>query len=71
MKGNSLYDRTDDRFKDLIGKKVQCVDKDGKKRVGTLDFAGINYKLHNKFQVTLSRTPIWPVNPKTIKLYED
>jgi hypothetical protein len=71
MKGNSLYDRTDDRFKDLIGKKVQCLDKDGKKRVGTLDFAGINEKLHNKFQVTLSRTPIWPVNPKTIKLYEN
>jgi len=30
MKGNSLYDRTDDRFKELIGKKVQCLDKDGK-----------------------------------------
>jgi hypothetical protein len=71
MKGNSLYDRTDDTFKPFVGKKVKCLDKDGKKRVGVLDFAGINDKLHHKFQVTLDRTPIWPVDPKTIKLYED
>jgi hypothetical protein len=71
MKGNSLYDRTDDKFKPLIGKKAQCLDKDGKKRVGVLEFAGVNDNLHHKFQVTLSRTPIWPVDPKTIKLYEN
>lgn len=70
MGQNTLYDRTDDRFKDLIGKRVQCINKDGKKVVGILDFAGINYKLHNKFQVTINRTPFWPVNPKTLKLYE-
>lgn len=71
MGQNTLYDRTENRFKHLIGKKVQCLDKEGKKRVGVLDFAGINDKLHHKFQVTLSRTPIWPVDPKTIKLYEE
>lgn len=71
MGSNTLYDRTDDRFKHLIGKKVQCKDKDGKKVVGVLDFAGINDKLHHKFQVTLDRTPVWPVDPKTIKEYEN
>lgn len=71
MGPNSLYDRTDDRFKHLIGKKVQCKNKDGKKVVGILDFAGINDKLHHKFQVTIGRMPIWPVDPKTIKPYED
>lgn len=70
MGQNSLYDRTDDRFKHMIGQKVQCVNKDGKKVVGVLDFAGVNNKLHHKFQVTIGRMPIWPVNPKTIKLYE-
>jgi len=55
----------------MIGKKVQCKDKNGKKVVGLLDFAGVNDKLHQQFQVTISRTPIWPVDPKTIKLYED
>ena len=67
---NGLYNRTHDQFKPLIGKRVQCIDKDGKKRVGILQFAGINDLLHNKFQVTLSGCPIWPVNPKTIKEYK-
>jgi len=67
MKTNSLYERTDDRFKHLIGKRVECKDKDGKRRVGILDFAGVNTLLHGKFQVTISRCPIWPVNPNTIK----
>lgn len=71
MGSNSLYDRTDDRFKHLIGKKVQFINKDGKKVVGVLDFAGINNKLHHKYQVTLDRTPFWPVDPKTIKVHED
>jgi hypothetical protein len=55
----------------LIGKKVKCLNKDGKKVVGILDFAGINDNLHNQFQVTIGRMTIWPVDPKTIKLYED
>ena len=71
MGHNKLYDRTDDRFKHLIGKKVKCLNKDGKKVVGVLDFAGINDNLHNQFQVTIGRMPVWPVDPKTIKPYED
>ena len=47
------------------------MNKDGKKVVGILDFAGINDNLHNQFQATIGRMPIWPVDPKTIKLYED
>lgn len=39
----------------------------GEKRYGILYFAGINNRLHGKYQVTLGRTPYWPVNPKTIK----
>jgi hypothetical protein len=54
-------------FKHLYGKKVQCI-CEGKLCVGILEFAGIN-KLHDKFQVTLNRTPYWPVNPDTIKLF--
>jgi hypothetical protein len=64
---NLLYEATDDRFKDLIGKKIEFKDKENKTRYGILDFAGINTKLHNQFQVTASRTPYWPVNPETIK----
>lgn len=67
---NGLLERTDERFKHLIGKRVECKDKDGKRRVGILDFAGINTLLHGKFQVTLSRCPIWPVNPNTIKEFK-
>lgn len=62
-----LKERTDPRFRHLVGKRVECLDQHGRRRVGLLDFAGINDKLHGKFQVTLSRTPIWPVDPKTIK----
>jgi len=54
----------------MIGQNVECVNKEGKKVVGILDFAGINDKLHHKFQVTIGRMPIWPVDPKTLKLNE-
>jgi hypothetical protein len=67
MEMNILYNNTDDKFKNLLGKKIEFIDKRGKKISGILDFAGINEKLHNKFQVTVGRTPYWPVNPKTIK----
>lgn len=67
---NSLADRTHSDFKHLIGKRIQFIDKHGKTRIGILDFAGINTKLHNTFQVTINRTPIWPVDPKTIKEYK-
>jgi len=64
---NSLKQRTDKRFKHLIGTRIQCVDKTGKTRMGILEFAGINTMFHGQFQVTIDRCPIWPINPDTIK----
>ena len=65
-----LKDNTEDQFKDLIGKRCQVIDKHGRKRVGKLDFAGVNTKLHGKFQVTLGRCPIWPVDRNTLTLHK-
>ena len=59
----------DQRFKHLLGKRIECIDGDGNRRVGTLNFAGINDKLHGEFQVTIGRMPIWPVDPDSIKEY--
>lgn len=58
----------DKRFEHLLGKRIEVIDGDGNKRIGILSFAGIN-PAHGEFQVTISRTPIWPVDPKTLKLY--
>jgi len=65
-----LIDDTWPEFRPLLGQRVQVLDWTGKKRVGILEFAGINYLLHGHFQVTLSRCPIWPVDPKTVKVYQ-
>lgn len=65
-----LAETTDKRFKHLLGKKVEFKDDKGVRHVGTLEFAGINELLHSQFQVTASRCPIWPVDPKTIKEYK-
>lgn len=67
MKG--FKERTDLRFRHLIGERVECLDKKGLRHVGILEFAGINELLHGQFQVTLSRCPIWPVDPATIKKF--
>ncbi len=64
---NQLKQCSDVRFQNMIGTKIQFVDKRGRTLAGILDFAGINHKLHGKFQVTVNRTPYWPVDPKTIK----
>jgi len=63
---NNLKDRTDKDLQHLIGTKVQVTDDKGKVRVGELQFAGVN-EFHKHFQVTLSRTPFWPVDKKSIK----
>jgi len=63
---NFLYESTEPRFKHLIGKKVKFFYL-GKQIVGTLEFAGINHKLHKKFQVTVDRMPCWPIDPNTIE----
>lgn len=64
---NSLEERTEDRFKPLLGKRIECLDSKGVRRVGILDFAGVNELLHGEFQVTISRCPIWPVDRDSIK----
>lgn len=62
----TLYDRSDDGFKHMIGKRVKFQAKD-REWVGLSQFIGIN-PLHNQFQVTIDRTPVWPVDPSTIEL---
>lgn len=61
-------DEFDPAFEHLRGQKVaiKCL---GEICVGILQFAGIN-SLHGQYQVTISRTPHWPVDPMTIRLYE-
>lgn len=57
----------DKKFEHLIGKRVKVKKATtGEWFYGVLTFAGINTLLHNQFQVTISRMPIWPVNPKDI-----
>lgn len=60
----------DPAFADLKGKKVALKCK-GEICIGTLNFAGINNLSHGEYQVTLGRTPHWPVDPMTIRLYEE
>ena len=62
---STLAQQTSPQFQHLIGKRIQVIHQN-QKYIGTLEFAGIN-SLHNQFQVTIDRMPLWPVNPKTIK----
>lgn len=66
MSGIYHFDSTYEHFRD---KKVVIKCK-GEIHVGHLWFAGIN-PLHGQYQVTLDRTPFWPVDPLTIRLYEE
>ena len=61
----NLIDRSDPAFKHLIGKTITFMCK-GSQRQGLVEFIGIN-DLHNKFQVTINRTPYWPVIRSTVK----
>ncbi len=54
-------------YSHLIGKRISVIDSKWGEMVGVCTFAGIN-NLHGKFQVTLDRTPLWPINPNTIKV---
>ena len=67
MLPKDLITNTDPKYKHLLGKRIECIDKDGNRRVGILNFAGVNKLLHGEFQVTISKCPIWPVDPNTIK----
>lgn len=64
-----LKERSDPKFRHLVGKKIEFM-SEGARYVGVVDFIGVNTLLHNQFQITIDRTPIWPVNPKTIKLFK-
>lgn len=64
---NQLKQSSDPKFQSWIGTRVEFKDKRGRTLSGILFFAGINKKLHGKFQVTVNRTPYWPVDPKTLK----
>lgn len=60
---------TDPKFKHMLGKKVQFKYK-GQINCGILSYAGVNTMLHNKFQVTIERTPYWPVDPNSLVLLD-
>ena len=62
----TLYEQTQTEFRPLLGQRVEFMHQ-GKKHYGILDYAGVNELLHGQFQVTVSRTPYWPVNPKSLK----
>lgn len=62
--------RTLPEYQSLLGKKIECRTEDGTRHVGILQFAGIN-GFHGKFQVTLDRTPVWPVDRSSIRLIPD
>lgn len=66
---SELTKQTHFKFRNMIGKKVSIINSEGKNIIGNLTFAGINM-LHGQFQVTIDRTPYWPVNINTIKLVE-
>jgi hypothetical protein len=58
----------DPNFKKFIGKRITFKDDKGVDHYGVADFIGINR--FGDFQVTASRQPIWPVDPKSIKLFK-
>jgi len=57
----------DPKLKYLEDQKVEAIYMD-RLVVGSLWFAGVN-SLHGQYQITLNRTPYWPVDPTTIKLF--
>lgn len=60
-------DSFDPKMKQFEGKKVKAIYK-GNEVVGVLYFAGIS-SLHNSYQITLGRTPYWPIDPNSITLF--
>lgn len=64
-----LKEKTDKKYRHLIGKRCECYDQDGVKHVGILQFAGTNEFFGWK-QVTLSRTPVRHAKLDTLKEYK-
>ena len=67
MKETMLYKMTHAEYHPLLGKRIEVM-HNGRRIVGIAEFIGINTILHNQFQVTISRLPLWPIDPNTIKL---
>jgi hypothetical protein len=56
---------------DLIGRRISVAyPRGGNNIVGTCTYAQVN-GLHGKFQVTIDRMPVWPVDPKRIKILDN
>jgi len=53
--------------KKFLGKRISFKDKKGETWVGKATYMGVN-PTHGKFQITVGRTPIWPVDVKSIKI---
>ena len=66
MDAQYWYENSHGKYRHLIGKKVSLTCQN-ETWVGIVDYIGFN-TLHKQFQVTLDRTPLWPVDPKSIKL---
>jgi hypothetical protein len=65
MTEDLLYRNSDPKWRHLIGQRVQFLSRDritGKNKswVGCVEFIGVN-DIHGKFQITVSRCPVWPV----------
>lgn len=61
-----LFNMSHPDFRHLLGTRVEFIFK-GRRMIGIADFIGVNTNLHNQFQITVDRCPLWPVDPKTIK----
>jgi hypothetical protein len=82
-----LEQNTVKEFQHLLGKKVKVKFQHKPKNfttptgegftqfsdewVGVLQFAGFNPFVHDSFQVTIDRTPLWPVDPNSVELFVD
>lgn len=57
-------------MENFVGKKISVIHPKWPKerQIGHCTFAGINN--FGEFQVTIDRMPIWPVNPKDIKILD-
>tara|TARA_R110000851_G_scaffold287352_1_gene441307 strand:+ start:2030 stop:2581 length:552 start_codon:yes stop_codon:yes gene_type:complete len=53
--------------KKFLGKRISVKDKKGETWIGNATYIGVN-PTHRKLQITIGRTPIWPVDVKSIKL---
>tara|TARA_Y100000816_G_scaffold290949_1_gene280943 strand:+ start:10117 stop:11835 length:1719 start_codon:yes stop_codon:yes gene_type:complete len=53
--------------KKFLGKRISFKDKEGETWVGKANYIGVN-PTHGKLQITVGRTPIWPVDVKSIKI---